>query len=155
MPYDLNVVLIEPEIPQNTGSIGRLCLATESTLHLVEPLGFDISDSQLKRAGLDYWQYLKVKTHPSIEVFMKNLPVGAPRVFLSKKAGHTLYEWKFERGTYLIFGKETAGLPDWVLNSHAAETLRIPLYDARVRSLNLSNAVSICVYEAIRQLNQI
>jgi tRNA (cytidine/uridine-2'-O-)-methyltransferase len=152
MPHDLNVVLIEPEIPQNTGSIGRLCLATGTTLHLVDPLGFDISDSQLKRAGLDYWQYLKVVRHPSAEEFLKSLPKDAPKVFFSKKAGHTLFEHQFKPGTYLIFGKETAGLPDWILNSHPTDTVRLPMYDARVRSLNLSNAVSIGIYEAIRQM---
>ena len=154
MPHDLNVVLVEPEIPQNTGSIGRLCLATGTTLHLIEPLGFEITHSRLKRAGLDYWEHLKVVTHPGIEEFMRSLPASAPRVFFSKKAGHTLFEHKFEPGSYLFFGKETAGLPDWILNAHPTETVRIPLYDARVRSLNLSNSVSIGVYEAIRQLGE-
>ncbi len=152
MPHDLHVVLIEPEIPQNTGTIGRLCLATGSTLHLVDPLGFDISDAAVKRAGLDYWKYLKIVRHESVDAFMRYLPSDAPRVFLSKKAGHTLFEHRFEPGSFLIFGKETAGLPDWILNANPTDTVRIPLYDARVRSLNLSNAVSIAVYEAIRQL---
>ena len=152
MPHGLNVVLVEPEIPQNTGSIGRLCLATGTTLHLVEPLGFEITDAQLRRAGLDYWEHLKVVRHASVEAFFERLPEDVPKVFLSKKAGHTVFEWKYEPGTYLIFGKETMGLPDWLLNRYAAETVRIPMYDARVRSLNLSNAVSIAVYEAIRQL---
>ncbi len=152
MPHGLHVVLVEPEIPQNTGTIGRLCLATGTTLHLVEPLGFEITDSQLKRAGLDYWEHLKVVRHPNTEAFFESLPKDAPRVFFSKKAGHTLYEHRFEPGTYLIFGKETMGLADWILNVYPAESLRIPLYDARVRSLNLSNSVSIAVYEAIRQL---
>jgi tRNA (cytidine/uridine-2'-O-)-methyltransferase len=149
----LNIVLVEPEIPQNTGSIGRLCVATQSTLHLVEPLGFDISEKAVKRAGLDYWEHLKLVIHPSIEAFLGSLPPGTPKVFLSKKAGHTLWEWKFEPGTYVIFGKETAGLPDWVMNQHALETLRIPIYDARVRSLNLSQAAGITAYEAIRQIS--
>ena len=152
MPHDFHVVLVEPEIPQNTGSIGRLCLATGTTLHLVAPLGFDISDRALKRAGLDYWEHLKVIEHPSVEEFFKSIPPAAPKVFFSKKAGRTLFEHVFEPGSYLIFGKETAGLPDWVLNAHTSETVRIPLFDARVRSLNLSNAVSIAVYEGIRQL---
>ena len=150
--HDLHVVLIEPEIPQNTGSIGRLCLATRTTLHLVEPLGFEITDSRLKRAGLDYWEHLKVVTHPNLEAFLESVPKSAPKVFLSKKASHTVFEHEFKAGTYLIFGKETAGLPEWLLNRHTDETVRIPLYDARVRSLNLSNAVGIAVYEAIRQL---
>jgi tRNA (cytidine/uridine-2'-O-)-methyltransferase len=152
MPHGLHVVLIEPEIPQNTGSIGRLCLATGTTLHLVKPLGFDISDAAVRRAGLDYWEHLKVVVHESAESFLASMPTRAPKAFLSKKAGHTLFEHRFEPGTYLIFGKETMGLPDWLLNSHATETFRIPMYDARVRSLNLSNAVGIAVYEAIRQL---
>ncbi len=152
MPHGLHVVLIEPEIPQNTGSIGRLCLATGTTLHLVEPLGFEITDAQLRRAGLDYWEHLTVVKHSSAEGFLESLPSLAPKVFFSKKAGRTHTEHRFAAGTYLIFGKETAGLPDWMLNRFPLETVRIPLYDARVRSLNLSNAVAISVYEAIRQL---
>jgi len=152
MPHDLNVVLVEPEIPQNTGSVGRLCLATGATLHLVDPLGFEITHAKLKRAGLDYWEHLKVVRHSSLEDFLKTIPRDAPKVFLSKKAGHTVFEHRFRPGEYLIFGKETMGLPDWVLNQYPTETTRIPMYDARVRSLNLANSVSIVVYEAIRQL---
>lgn len=152
MQHDLHIVLVEPEIPQNTGSVGRLCVATQSTLHLVKPLGFDISDAAVKRAGLDYWEHLKLVVHESMDDFMAQLPKDAPKVFLSKKAGHTLYEWKFVPGTYLIFGKETAGLPDWILNRYPLETMRVPMYDARVRSLNLSTTVGICAYEAIRQI---
>ena len=151
--FKLNVVLVEPEIPQNTGSIGRLCLATGSTLHLIEPLGFEISNSRLKRAGLDYWEHLNVKVHPGLGEFLTSLPKDAPKVFFSKKAGRTLFQHQFVPGTYLIFGKETAGLPDEVVNAYSADTLRIPMFDARVRSLNLANAVSISVYEAIRQLD--
>src|SRR6185437_10250615 len=99
MPHNLNVVLVEPEIPQNTGNIGRLCLAVEATLHLVEPLGFEITNARLRRAGLDYWEHLKVQVHPGIEAFMQNLPQNAPKVFLSKKAGHTLFEHSFVPGT--------------------------------------------------------
>lgn len=152
MPHDLKVVLVEPEIPQNTGSIGRLCLATATELHLVEPLGFEITESRLRRAGLDYWEHLKVITHKSVEDFMAQLPPDAPKAFFTKKAGHTLFEHEFKPGTWLIFGKETMGLPDWLVNRYPTECTRIPMYDARVRSLNLSNAVSIAVYEAIRQL---
>jgi tRNA (cytidine/uridine-2'-O-)-methyltransferase len=152
MPHGLHVVLIEPEIPQNTGTIGRLCLAVGATLHLVKPLGFEITESRLKRAGLDYWEHLKVVMHESAEEFMAQLPPGAPKVFFEVQAGHTLYDHRFAPGSWLIFGKETAGVPDWILNRHPTETVRIPLYDARVRSLNLSNSVGIAVYEAIRQL---
>lgn len=152
MPHSLNVVLVEPEIPQNTGSIGRLCLATHSTLHLVGPMGFEISHSRLKRAGLDYWEHLSVQQHANIEAFMQSLPTDVPKVFFSKKFGKTLYEHSFQNGTYLFFGRETAGLPEWLVNQYSDRCLRIPMYDARVRSLNLANSVSIAVYEAIRQL---
>ncbi len=152
VPHDLNVVLIEPEIPQNTGSIGRLCLATGTTLHLVDPLGFEITHAKLKRAGLDYWEHLKVCRHSSLDDFLASLPSDAPKVFFSKKAGCTLFDHHFKKGTYLIFGKETAGLPDSIINTFSSETVRIPMYDARVRSLNLANSASIAVYEAIRQL---
>jgi tRNA (cytidine/uridine-2'-O-)-methyltransferase len=147
-----NVVLVEPEIPQNTGSIGRLCLATGSTLHLVEPLGFDVSEAAVRRAGLDYWEHLDVRKHPSIEAFLDSIPKDAPKAFLSKKAGRTLYQHDFAPGSYLFFGKETAGLPDWIMNRYSADCLRIPMFDARVRSLNLATAVGIVVYEGIRQL---
>jgi len=143
---------VEPEIPQNTGTIGRLCLAVGARLHLVEPLGFEITDSHLKRAGLDYWQYVDCVRHGSWEAFLATLPKAPPLALFSKKAGHTLYEHAFQPGTYLVFGKETAGLPDSILNRWASETVRIPMADARVRSLNLSNSVSIGVYEALRQL---
>lgn len=152
MPHDLNVVLIEPQIPQNTGSIGRLCLATGATLHLVEPLGFEITHAKLKRAGLDYWEHLKVVVHPSAEEFVKSIPPGRQKVFFSKKAGHTLFDHRFEPGAYLVFGHEVSGLPDWIVNAFPTESARIPMYDARVRSLNLANSASIAVYEAIRQL---
>ena len=152
MPHHLHIVLVEPEIPQNTGSIGRLCLATGTTLHLIEPLGFEITHAKLKRAGLDYWEHLSVVRHPSLEGFLKGIPADAPKIFFSKKAGNTIFEHKFAAGTYLIFGKETAGLPDWVINTFPTQTTRIPMYDARVRSLNLANAASVAVYEAIRQL---
>ncbi len=151
--YGLNVVLVEPEIPQNTGSVGRLCLATGTTLHLVEPMAFEITHSRLKRAGLDYWEHLKVQMHASLDAFMAFMPPEAPKVFFTKKAGHTLFQHQFEPGTFLIFGKETMGLPDELVNRYPAESIRIPMYDARVRSLNLANAVSVGVYEAIRQLD--
>ncbi len=152
MDVPFNVVLIEPEIPQNTGSIGRLCLATGSKLHLVEPLGFEITDSHLKRAGLDYWEHLKVLRHASVDVFLESIPAGVQKIFLTKKAGPTFFDIKYEPGAYLIFGKETAGLSDQLLNRYAGDCVRIPMFDARVRSINLSNAVSVVVYEGIRQI---
>jgi tRNA (cytidine/uridine-2'-O-)-methyltransferase len=148
----LNVVLIEPEIPQNTGSIGRLCLATGSVLHLVKPLGFSIDTHALKRAGLDYWEHLQVQVHESAEQFFDSLSKDASLILVETRAGRTLYDLEITRGSYLIFGKETTGLADWILNRYAGNLARIPMLDARVRSLNLSNAVSISVYEGLRQI---
>ncbi len=152
MPHNLQVVLVEPKIPVNTGSIGRLCLATGSTLHLIGPLGFEINDSQLKRAGLDYWKHVTVKQHETFSAFMKAIPKEAPRVFFSTKAQTVFYRHRFEPGSYLFFGNETEGLSEAVRENPANQVFRIPQYDDRVRSLNLANAVSIVVYEAIRQL---
>ncbi len=149
----LNIVLIEPEIPQNTGTIGRLCLATHSRLHLVKPLGFELDAHHLKRAGLDYWEHLDVTLHESSEEFLKSLPENAAISLIETREGPTIYETKFVQGHYLIFGKETTGLADWILQQKSAHLARIPMWDARVRSLNLSNAVSIVAYEALRQIN--
>ena len=152
MPHDLSIVLVTPEIPTNTGSIGRLCLATNSTLHLVDPLGFDISDSRVKRAGLDYWKHVKLIRHKSFELFLNSLPSEAPTVFFSTKAKTSLFENKFKKGSYLIFGSETKGLGIELIEKFSENTFHIPQYDDRVRSLNLANSASIVVYEAIRQL---
>ncbi len=149
----LNIVLIEPEIPQNTGTIGRLCLATGCTLHLVKPLGFSLDAHHLKRAGLDYWEHLNVVIHESSENLFAQIPKSSEIILIETRAGKTIYEHAFQAGSYLIFGKETTGLADWILEKYASNTLRIPMWDARVRSLNLSNSVSIVAYEAIRQLN--
>ena len=151
--FQLHVVLVEPEIPQNTGSIGRLCLATGSTLHLIEPLGFEISHSRLRRAGLDYWEHLSVQTHSSFESYLDKYPDASTcRYYLSKNSGPTLYDCKLRKGTHMVFGKETAGLAPWILEKYASDTVRIPMFDARVRSLNLATAVGICIYEGVRQI---
>lgn len=152
MPHNLHVVLIEPQIPSNTGSIGRACLATGTTLHLVNPLGFEITDARLKRAGLDYWRHLKVVRHESMEQFFASIPEDAPKVFFSKKAEKLYFDHCFKEGSYLIFGKETSGLPEDLLRTFSGNVYRIPQYDDRVRSLNLSNTVTLAIYEAIRQL---
>ncbi len=149
---NFHIVLIEPEIPQNTGSIGRLCLATGCTLHLVKPLGFSIDAQALKRAGLDYWEQLDVRVHESSDEFFQSLPGNAELALIETRAGRTIYEFEFRKGTYLIFGKETTGLADWILNRYPTQLARIPMLHAGVRSLNLSNAVSISVYEALRQV---
>ena len=152
MPHNLNIVLVEPEIPMNTGTIGRLCLATESTLHLIEPLGFEISDSKLKRAGLDYWKYVKVKIYPDLEMFLKKIPPSAQKIFFSTKGEKDFFQHKFQPGAYLFFGSETRGLPQNLVQSNKDYTYCIPQYDERVRSINIANVVSIVTYEAIRQL---
>lgn len=152
MPHNLSIVLVTPEIPANTGSIGRLCLATNSTLHLVDPLGFEINDSRVKRAGLDYWKHLQIVRHKNLTAFFDSLPPNAQTVFFSTKAKVSVFEQKFKKGAYLIFGCETKGLGGKLLEKFSEHTFRIPQYDDRVRSLNLANAASIVVYEAIRQL---
>jgi tRNA (cytidine/uridine-2'-O-)-methyltransferase len=145
----LNIVLVEPEIPQNTGNIARTCAATGARLLLVEQLGFSIDDRQLKRAGLDYWHLLDVRMYKGLDDFFRQNP--GRHLFASTKAGCGYHEAKYEQGDYLIFGRETKGLPEELLRSHLASAIRIPMV-ADARSLNLSNAVAIVTYEALRQL---
>ena len=152
MPHEINVVLVEPEIPMNTGTIGRLCLATGSTLHLIEPLGFEISNSRLKRAGLDYWKYVDVKIYSGLEIFLQSIPPSAQKVFFSTKGEKDFFQHVFQPGAYLFFGSETRGLPTDLIQLNKEQTYRIPQYDERVRSINIANAVSVATYEAIRQL---
>ncbi len=147
-----HMVLVSPEIPPNTGNIGRLCVATGTPLHLVDPLGFDISDPQVKRAGLDYWQHLKLFRHKNLQLYLSEKPPEAPLVLLTKKAPRSLYDHKFEAGTHLIFGNETSGLPEDFRNGPDRVCLRIPMEDDRVRSLNLATAAGIVLYEGLRQL---
>ncbi len=146
----LNVVLVEPEIPPNTGNIARLCAATCSHLHLVRPLGFRTDDKALKRAGLDYWKYVDITYHESLDEFL-SATQGASYYLFSKKAKTPYVEAKFEDGAFLLFGKETLGLPDWLLEKYCQRTYKIPMWGS-TRSLNLSTAVGIVVYEAYRQL---
>lgn len=147
----LNIVLVEPEIPQNCGNIARTCAATHSILHLIRPLGFDISNKAVKRAGLDYWHLVDVRVYDGLEDFFAKNQV-AQMWCLSTKAPRCFTEAKFSDGCYLFFGKETRGLPEDFLEAHRDEALRIPM-DHRARSLNLSNSVAITVYEALRQLS--
>ncbi len=146
----LNVVLVEPEIPQNTGTIARLCAATACALHLVEPLGFDVSDRTLKRAGLDYWQHVTVSVHRSFGALQEAYP-GARFWYTSKKAHVPYTQAKFHPDDFIVFGKETTGLPADLLDANSEWSLAIPMFGP-VRSLNLANAVSIVLYEALRQL---
>jgi len=147
----LNIVLIEPEIPNNTGNIGRLSLATGSNLHLVKPFGFEIDDTRLKRAGLDYWQHLSVSIYDSIEDFF-NKNEDKNMVFLSSHGTQDHWSIDFEDDMFLIFGKESVGLPKDLIEKHSDKLFKIPLYSKHVRSLNLANAVSIVVYEGLKYL---
>lgn len=145
-----NVVLVEPEIPQNTGNISRTCAATHSVLHLIRPLGFEISDRTLKRAGLDYWQYLDVRYYDSFDELYEKYKDVANFYFLSTKGAKRYSDVNFKDGDFLVFGKETHGLPEPLLEKHYENTLRIPMWE-NLRSLNLSNSVALTLYEALRQ----
>jgi tRNA (cytidine/uridine-2'-O-)-methyltransferase len=153
-PFHYHLVLVEPEIPPNTGNAGRLSVATESTLHLVGKLGFSIDDKQVRRAGLDYWKHVDLKQHESFDAwldwFSHNEP-GAPFYLLSKKAKKSIYDIAFPARAALVFGKETLGLPEDLLDRYPDQAFNIPMFSSKIRSLNLSNAVSVTLYEAIRQ----
>jgi tRNA (cytidine/uridine-2'-O-)-methyltransferase len=149
-----NIVLIEPEIPPNTGNIARLCGATGTVLHLVGPLGFSLDDRYLKRAGLDYWETIDVRRWASLEELLGSNPAGRCW-FTSKKAARCYTEADFRPGDFLVFGKETAGLPEALLEANADHTIRIPIFNDRVRSLNLSTAAGIVLYEALRQVGKL
>ena len=147
----LNIVLVEPEIPQNCGNIARTCAATGCALHLIRPLGFDISEKAVRRAGLDYWHMVQVFDYDSLEDFFAKNRVEQMWC-LSPKAPRCYTEAEFHDGCYLFFGKETKGLPESFLEAHYEQCVRIPMR-SEARSLNLSNAVAITVYEALRQLD--
>ncbi|TCK66881.1 tRNA (cytidine/uridine-2'-O-)-methyltransferase [Winogradskyella wandonensis] len=148
----LNIVLIEPEIPNNTGNIGRLALATGSRLHLVKPFGFEIDDKRLKRAGLDYWQHLEVIYYDNVDAFFK-INSDKKMAFLSSHGTKSHWDIKFEDDLFLVFGKESVGLSKEITEKHADQLFKIPMYSDNIRSLNLANAVSIIVYEGLRQLH--
>lgn len=147
-----NIVLVEPEIPQNAGNIARTCAVTKSKLHLVRPLGFDVSDKMLKRAGLDYWHFLDISYYDSIEEVMDKFYNGNNFWFFSTKAKNIYSDVSYKDGDFLVFGKETKGLPEELLKKHYDECVRLPMY-SETRSLNLSNSVCVGVYEGLRQLN--
>ena len=149
-----NIVLIEPEIPMNTGNIGRLSLATGSVLHLVKPFGFEINDSKLKRAGLDYWKHISVRIYEDINEFLEKNK-DEKMVFLSSSADKSYCEIDFRDDMFLIFGKESVGLSKSLLSNNSEAIFKIPIYSKHVRSLNLANAVSIVVYEGLRNLKAI
>ena len=149
----LNIVLIEPEIPNNTGNIGRLSLASGATLHLVKPFGFELSDSRVKRAGLDYWQHVDLKIYESVEEFFSTHS-DKKKAFLSSHGTKSVYDIPFEDEMFLIFGKESVGLSDEIANKNSDNLYQIPIYSDHIRSLNLANAVSVVVYEGLRQISQ-
>ena len=153
-PFHYHIVLVEPEIPPNTGNAGRLAVATQGTLHLVGKLGFDIDDKAVRRAGLDYWKHVDLIQHASIEDWLQwfrtNEP-NAPFYLLSKKAKKSIYSIEIPARAAFVFGKETQGLPETLLDQYADQAFTIPMFSDKIRSLNLSNAISIAVYEGIRQ----
>ncbi len=146
---ELNIVLVEPEIPQNTGNIARTCAATGARLHLIEPMGFKVDDKKLKRSGLDYWYLLDITYYKNLDDFFERNKDGK-FFYFSTKARHTYAEIEYPDKAYLVFGKETAGLPEELLMKNKDTTVRIPMI-SDARSLNLSNSVAIGVYEALRQ----
>ena len=145
----LNIVLYEPEIPANTGNIGRTCVATGTKLHLIEPLGFSLSEKALKRAGMDYWSQLDVERYVNYKDFLQRNP-GAKIYMATTKAKKIYSEASYEPDCYIMFGKESAGIPEEILVEHPEECVRIPMI-GETRSLNLSNSVAIVLYEALRQ----
>ncbi len=147
----MHVVLVEPEIPPNTGNVARLCAATTTTLDLVEPFGFKLDDAQLKRAGMDYWQHLTWKRWPRWTEFRKQVPPDS-RLWFIESGGPKVYtQATFEPEDYLVFGRETAGLPKKLLDQNREHWLRIPMFNPKARSLNLSNCVALVLFEALRQ----
>ncbi len=147
----MHVVLVEPEIPPNTGNVARLCAATRTQLHLVEPLGFKLDDARLKRAGMDYWEHVKWRRWSRWSEFQASLPHGARLWFVESGGSRRYTEPRFEAEDYFVFGRETAGLPRKLLEQNRGHWVRIPMFNPRARSLNLSNCVALVLFEALRQ----
>jgi tRNA (cytidine/uridine-2'-O-)-methyltransferase len=147
----MHIVLIEPEIPPNTGNIARLCAATRTALHLIEPLGFELGDRELKRAGMDYWRLVEWHRWPNWEVFVASVPAGAHFWFIEQGGPRRYTDATFEPDDYLVFGRETAGLPPSLLERHRDAWLHLPMLNPATRSLNLSNCAAIVLFEALRQ----
>jgi tRNA (cytidine/uridine-2'-O-)-methyltransferase len=150
----VHVVLVAPEIPQNTGNIGRLCVATRSHLHLVEPLGFVVDDKHVRRAGLDYWEHVALTRHTSWEAFLAARPPGRLVLFAARPPGRPYTDVRYAPDDVLVFGCESRGLPAAIRDAHADAIHTIPILSPHVRSLNLANAVAIVLYEALRQLGE-
>jgi tRNA (cytidine/uridine-2'-O-)-methyltransferase len=147
----MNVVLVEPEIPPNTGNIARLCMASNTTLHLVEPFGFRVDDATLRRAGMDYWHEVDVRMHKSFDALRATVPADGTFYFLTPHAERSYLEPRYREGDFLVFGRESIGLPPALLEANATTCIRIPMWNPRARSLNLATSVAIVLYEALRQ----
>ncbi|MFT5875393.1 MAG: tRNA (cytidine/uridine-2'-O-)-methyltransferase [Clostridium sp.] len=148
---NLNIVLFQPEIPQNTGNIGRTCVLTDCKLHLIKPLGFSLEEKQLKRAGLDYWPYLNLEIHDSYDALREKYKEST--FYYSTTKGSKFYsEVEYKKGDFIIFGRESSGLPDIIRGSDPERCIRVPMIKSSTRSLNLSNTVAIMAYEALRQI---
>lgn len=146
-----NVVLVEPEIPPNTGNIARLCAATRSRLHLIEPFGFQLDDRQLKRAGMDYWAHVEWHRWKNWQAFVQSRAADARLWFIESRGPKHYAEVQYQPGDYLVFGRETAGLPAAIIDHHPQQWLRIPMLNSEARSLNLSNCAALVLFEALRQ----
>jgi tRNA (cytidine/uridine-2'-O-)-methyltransferase len=147
----MHIVLVEPEIPPNTGNVARLCAATQTQLHLIEPLGFRLDDTALKRAGMDYWQQVQWRRWQNWQTFQAQLPPMAQLWCIESGGPRHYAEVRYGLGDFLVFGRETAGLPKWLLQQHADHWLRVPMFNAEARSLNLANCAALVLYEALRQ----
>lgn len=147
----MRLVLVEPEIAPNTGNIARLCAATRTELHLIEPLGFELGDRELKRAGMDYWQHVTWHRWPSWAAFASPLPASARLWFIESGGPQHYAAIRYQPGDFLVFGRETAGLPKTLLEAHRDRWLRVPMFHPQARSLNLSNCAALVLYEALRQ----
>ena len=147
----MHIVLVEPEIPPNTGNIARLCAATKSRLHLIEPFGFQLDDKQLKRAGMDYWQHVEWKRWPNWAGFAEQVPLGSKLWFIESGGSRHYSEVSYGPDDYLVFGRETAGLPRNLLETNKETWLRIPMFNEASRSLNLSNCAALVLFEGLRQ----
>lgn len=145
-----NIVLVAPQIPQNTGTIGRLCVCTDARLHLIKPLGFELDESRIRRSGMDYWQFLDLTVYENWEEFESTNP-GARFLFASTKGESSIYSWRYKRDDFLVFGNEGSGLPTELYRRYADSLRTIPMPGAHSRSHNLANSVSIVLYEGLRQ----
>lgn len=148
---NLNIVLFQPEIPQNTGNIARTCVLTDSSLHLIKPLGFSLDEKHVRRAGLDYWPYLDLHMYDSFEE-LKEKYKDANFYFSSTHAVNSYADVEYKEGDFIVFGKESKGLPDYIREEHADRCIRVPMVQSSTRSLNLANTVAVVAYEALRQL---